>query len=153
MARDPAEVGAIAVSYDHQISDGRILRFHVGIAEDAASEEFNALLDKLTAAGDRQAAKYQLEALQHHLKRDEKLYLAREKELIRVDAEQEAEYNASPRKMPWGPDRLTAKQKTERQQVLQNRSIAMESIVEQRNEIARLTKVVNGAAHIPANSS
>ena len=149
--KSPAEVTAIAVSFDHQLSDGRILRFHTGIAEDASAEELNALLDRLTAASDRQAARYKLQALQADLVKNERMYQERAEDVIRIDAEAEAAYGRSNRKVPWSPDQLTPKQKQDRDNVAIMGKRLKEMILEQRGEIAQLQQVVNGAAHSAAD--
>ena len=148
------DVPAIAVSIDHQISDGRIIRFQTGVAQDAAPAELNALLDKLTAAMDRQAAKYKVEALTAQLAEDEKLYTLRLEDMTRIDAEAQAEYERKgDRRAPWSLDKLPAAKLSERKNADIFIGRLRDNIKEKRAEIASLTKMVSGHANGSATRS
>jgi hypothetical protein len=136
---------AIMVSYDHQVSDGRILRFSTGVARDAEPAAINALLDKLTAATDRQAAKYELEKLKETLAQEEKFYTLRQEDLVRIDASAQAEWETSNRKAPWTADKLSATKRQERQQAEIMAQRLRDSIVANRQRVEVLSKAVSGA--------
>lgn len=139
------EVAAIAISYDHQIGDGRIIRFHSGVAVDAPAATLNGLLDKLTAAADRQAARYEYEALQKKLLEEEKFYAMRREDLIRIDAEAQAAYEQTGRRSPWSLDKLPADKRQLRQSIETMEKRLRDDIVADRARIEALAKVVNGA--------
>lgn len=147
-----AEVTAIAVSFDHQVSEGRILRFHTGIAEDAPAEAIDRLLDKLTAAADRQAAKYRLEELRRKIAAEEKIYASRSEDLIRIDAEAQAEYEKGNRRQPWAMERMSPAKQQERNNVQVFLARARDGILEWRAEEKLLAQKVNGVAHSTADS-
>lgn len=138
------EVGAIAISFDHQIAEGEILRFHVGVAEDAAADTIDRVLDKLTAASERQARQREVKKLQAQLKQEEELYVKNREDLVRIDAEAEAEHVRSGRRTPYSPDKMAA----DKRQVKQQRENMDQRIRDSVNAIkARLgtLQAVNGA--------
>lgn len=139
---------AIAISYDHQVSDGRIIRFHTGCAADASQSEINALLDKLTASTDRQAAKYELEKLAVMIEREEKLYVQQTEDMARLTMEAEAEHSASGRK---GAFSLRGAQKTDHDNAALSIARRRDMIKMNREQAARLKAVVD-ASHGAANS-
>jgi hypothetical protein len=148
------DVPAVVVSIDHQISEGRIIRFQTGIAKDAPAAEFDALLDKLTTATDRQAAKYKIETLQAQLAEEEKLYIMRQEDLTRIDAEAQAEYERKgDRRAPWSPDKLPANKLAERKNADIFISRLRDNIKSKRSDLATLTKLVGGHANGGATRS
>lgn len=145
------DVPAVVVSLDHQISEGRIIRFQTGVAQGASPAELNALLDKLTAAMDRQAAKYKLEALEAQVKEDERLYVMRQEDMTRIDEEARAAYERSDRRTPWSPEKLPANKLSERNNAAIFVKRLRDGIVDKRAAIATLTKLVGGHANGAAN--
>jgi hypothetical protein len=139
---------AIAISYDHQVSDGRIIRFHTGCAADASQSEINGLLDKLTASTDRQAAKYELEKLAVSIAREEKLFVQQTEDMARLTLEAEAEHLASKRK---GPLTLRGAQIKDRENAEISIARRRDMIKAARDEAIRLKAVVD-ASHGAANS-
>jgi hypothetical protein len=144
-------VPAIMLSFDHQVSDGRIIRFSTGIAQAARPEELNALLDKLTAAADRQEAKYRLERLANDLKREEKLYEQGTADMLRLDEEARASYQQSGRRADWSPDKLTGAQRKDRENAEVSMSRRRDMIVALREQVALARGIVDGA-HGATNS-
>lgn len=145
MDKEPIDIPAVVVSMDHQISDGRIIRFQTGIAQDADARDYNALLDKLSAATDRQAAKYRLDDLRKKLAEEEDLYKTRMEDLTHLDASAQAEYEKQGRKAPWAPEKLPAAKLQERQQADIFIKRIRDSILAKRAEVATLTGIVSGA--------
>ena len=109
-------IPAVMISYDHQISDGRILRFSTGIAQSAPPAEFDALLGKLTGAAERQEARLAAETLERQLETAEADYTQFAEKLVELEQTQETEYMRSNRKAPWGIDKLSAAQLKDREQ-------------------------------------
>lgn len=149
----PAEVTAIAVSFDHQLSEGRVLRFHTGISFDATPGQLDALLDRLTAATDRQAAKYEIKKIEKELAEHEKFYVMREEELVRVDEEAAARYARSNKREAFSIEKLTGKEHSDRQNIVIMRDRLREAIIERRAELSQLKGLVNGGTHGAADRS
>ena len=108
-------IPAVMISVDHQVTEGRIIRFSTGLPQSASPQEFNTLLDKLAAASDRQAAREALKRLESDLKREEKLYVQQQEDLARLDGEQRAAYEMTNKRASWSPDKLTGAQIKDRQ--------------------------------------
>lgn len=136
------DVPAIMLSMDHQVSEGRIVRFSTGIPRDVAPSELNALLDKLAAATDRQQAKYELQRLEEGVKREEKLYVQQQEDLTRMDAEAEARWQQTKR-TPWAPDKLTGAQLKDRENAEVSIARRRDMIVASREQIAKLKATIH----------
>ena len=144
------DVPAIMLSMDHQVSEGRIVRFSTGIPRDVPKAELDALLDKLAAATDRQQAKYELERLEDGLKREEKLYIQQQEDLVRMDAESESRWSATKR-TPWTPDKLTGAQLKDRENAELSINRRRDMILASREQLAKLKAMVH-APDCGANS-
>lgn len=136
-------VPAIMLSMDHQVSQERIIRFSTGIPRDVEPRELNALLDKLSAATDRQAARYELQRLEDAAKREEKLYVQQQEDLVRMDAEREAEWSRSNKRAPWTHDKLTGSQLKDRENAEVSIARRRDMIVANREQIAKLKATIN----------
>lgn len=136
------DVPAIMVSMDHQVSEGRIIRFSTGIPRDVPAPELNALLDKLSAATDRQQAKYELERLEEGVKREEKLYVQQQEDLARMDGEAAAVW-ARTKRTDWTPDKLTGAQLKDRENAQVSIARRRDMIVASREQIAKLKATIN----------
>ena len=136
------DVPAIMLSMDHQVSEGRIVRFSTGIPRDVPAHELNALLDKLAAATDRQQAKYELERLEDGLKREEKLYVQQQEDLVRMDEEAKARWSATKR-TDWTPDKLTGAQLKDRENAEVSIARRRDMIFASREQLAKLKAMVH----------
>ena len=137
------DVPAIMLSVDHQVSEGRIIRFSTGLPRDVSPGELNALLDKLAAASDRQQAKHELQRLEDGLKREEKLYVQQQEDLVRLDEEAKARYAASGRKAEWSPDKLTGAQLKDRENAEVSIQRRRDMIVASREQAAKLKATIH----------
>lgn len=150
---EPIEnIPAIMISVDHQVSEGRIVRFSTGIAQAAPLSEINGLLDKLSAATDRQQAKCELEKAQGDLKREEKLYAQQMEDMARLDGQQQAEYERSGKRAPWAPERLTAAQQKDRENAEVSIKRRRDMIVALREHVAKVQAKASVHADSTANS-
>ena len=149
MARDVSDdfsgvdVPAIMLSMDHQVDDGRIIRFSTGIPRDVPVAELNALLDKLAAATDRQRAKYEIQRLEEGLKREEKLYVQQQEDLVRLDEEAKARYAAGNRRGEWSLDKLTGAQLKDRENAEVSIARRRDMILASREQVAKLKATIH----------
>ena len=137
------DVPAIMISVDHQVSEGRIIRFSTGVPRDVSAGVLNGLLDKLAAASDRQQAKHELQRLEDGLKREEKIYVQQQEDLVRLDEEAKARYAASGRKAEWTPDKLTGAQIKDRENAEVSIARRRDTIIASREQISKLKAMIH----------
>jgi hypothetical protein len=123
------DVPAISVQLSTTIGANRSLTLTTGLAMDCPVREFNELLDKLTAASDRQKKRHDLEQTRALLKNEEQNLHLHRQQLVLQENKFRAEYATSGRKGDWEPkggqkgvlDGLTANEKTSRERIEQLR--------------------------------
>ena len=148
---DVENVPAIAISFDTTIDQGRIIRFQTGVAQDAPASAISALIDKLVSVADRQEARYKLQALQTQIEQEEKLYVERQEDLVRIDAEAKAQYEAGGRRAGWSPDKLPPARLQERSNADTFVKRLRDAIIAKRAEAEKVKAIVDGA-HFATNS-
>ena len=84
------QVPAIGVSIQVDLGAGRVAALQTHVAGDCTLRDLNFALDKMTSAGDRQRAHYQLEELRRDLGKVEKEQSQHQEDLDRLDREHEA---------------------------------------------------------------
>ena len=81
---------ALGFSLQVDLGAGRVCTLQTHVASDCSLRDLNMMLDKMTAAGDRQRAHYKIEELERDLKQTEKEQAQHQEDLDRVDREHEA---------------------------------------------------------------
>jgi hypothetical protein len=109
----PEEIPAIGISYTAELPGKKNLVFQTHIAQTTDAASFNAVLDKLKAAAERQFAFGMLEHLKLQLEQEEKLAFDHSQRMAQVDANVQKEWERSNKK---GDPRLSARQEQEQRQ-------------------------------------
>lgn len=85
------EVAALGFSIQVDLGAGRVATMQTFIPNDMPLSALNSMLDKMTAAGDRQRAHYKIEELRRSLEMEQKLYSDAEEDVARLDSQFEAD--------------------------------------------------------------
>lgn len=88
---DPAALG---FSLQIDLGAGRVCTMQTFLPNFCSAIELNRMLDKMTAAGDRQRAHYRIEELEREIAREEKAQEQHKEDLARLDREHEAKQAA-----------------------------------------------------------
>lgn len=111
MPEETAQYPALGISVKTQASEGREIVFQTHIAQDASIVDLNALLDKMTAAADRQSAKAALITLYRDLEDHEKQLRQLEEDYSNIEANAAALWAKNGRKGDYKPNQRDAAQK------------------------------------------
>lgn len=144
-ATTPAPVDALGISFK-AITDkeGRrevVLQTH--LPRDIKPFLLDELLDKLSNAVERQAAKADLEQLQRHIIEIEKQTENFALQLKTLDDKTQADWLSGGRHGAWDPAKLPPKDRQAREQVKNGVERHKQEIIILRKRIAELTEVVN----------
>lgn len=78
---------ALGMSIQVDLGSGRVATLQTFVDSTCSVREVNAMLDKMTSAGDRQRAHYKIEELERDLKQETKLHAGSQEDLERLDKE------------------------------------------------------------------
>ncbi len=81
---------ALGMSIQVDLGSGRIATLQTFVDSTCSIFELNAMLDKMTGAGDRQRAHYKIEELERDLKQEQKLLAQHADDLARIDKDYDA---------------------------------------------------------------
>jgi hypothetical protein len=152
MNEDIVNVPAIAITTTYVVDEGRQMSFQTGVAQDIGAADLNALLDKLEMAALRQQALVKTRSLERKIEDGLKTLILREEDLVRLDEEAKARYNASGKKMPFSFDRMLPRDKQVRDQVIEVRERYKKMILDDQKQLEYYRGLLNGAATSAANS-
>jgi hypothetical protein len=113
MPQGPGATDAPALGFSMQVDlgAGRVCTLQTFLPNDCTVEHLNHMLDKMTAAGDRQRAHYKIEELEREIEQHEREQAQHQEDLDRLDREYEArqeQRNAEVEKAQLALDNLNA---------------------------------------------
>jgi hypothetical protein len=139
----PTEAPALGISLLTQLDDKHALTMQTHMASDCSPAELNAMLDKISAAVDRQALAYRLPGLLRD-NAQRKAFLERAAaDVDAIDARRREEWVAKNRR---GAFKLTPQHKAERDQVMTNIARNKEDFERDKAEIERIEKLLGWGA-------
>lgn len=145
VAKVESEAGADAAlgfSYEVKIDDKRAVTLQSFLPNSCSQGELNALLDKMSNAADRQAAKHHIKALKRSLSMQTKQLRRVVEDLGRQDDLNQAAWKRANKK---GDFRLSNEQEAHRSNVLVTRERFKEEIEDIQREIAETEALANGS--------
>jgi hypothetical protein len=138
-ARPDEKEIATAITLTAAVSSNRQIVMQTYMSRDAALGDYHKVIDKLSAATDRQEAKAQLEGLLAEQALEEKTLREMENEFLKIPDRAEALWQASGKKGPYKPSPAEVTQRGQAEQGIRR---FRESIVKRTAEISKCQAVI-----------